>query len=228
MSGEWLKFELSTPDKPEIFKMARILNCDKDSVIGKLIRVWAWFDRNSVDGRVDGVMSIDVDQIAIKVGFIDAMKSVGWADYNDDESWVLLVNFDRHNGETAKKRALKNKRQSKWRNKPSTEESTKEYTKASTKSSTREEKRREDNKYIPPIPKELLNDFLKVRKAKRAGELTETAFNAIVNEAKKANITVNQAIETCCLRGWVGFKAEWINKNEQPKIQQDKFLRNML
>jgi hypothetical protein len=71
-----------------------------------------------------------------------------------------------------------------------------------------EEKRREE-KYIPPIGESLLSDFLKVRKAKRAGELTETAFKAIEKEAKKAGFTIEQAIEMCCLRGWVGFTAEW-------------------
>lgn len=138
--------ELSTPDKPEVLRMARILEIDKDAVIGKLFRVWAWFDKNTVDGHVDGVVSSDVDGIAINVGFCSAMKQVGWFEFNDEEQWVRLTNFDRHNGETAKNRALKNKRQSKWRSnvddKPSTETSTQQ----STETSTREEKRRINNK----------------------------------------------------------------------------------
>ena len=67
------------------------------------------------------------------------------------------------------------------------------------------------NKYIPPIPTELLSDYSKLRKAKKAGELTETAFKAIEVQAKKAGITIVQAIEMCCLRGWVGFKSEWLD-----------------
>jgi len=77
-----------------------------------------------------------------------------------------------------------------------------------TISEVKEEKRREEI-YIPPIPAELLNDFLKVRKAKRAGELTRTAFRGIETEAKKANISTDEAIEMCCSRGWAGFKADW-------------------
>ena len=72
------------------------------------------------------------------------------------------------------------------------------------------DKIREDKKYTPPIPAELLSDYLKVRKAKKAGELTETAFKGIEREALAAGLTVIQAIQMCCERGWVGFKADWI------------------
>lgn len=68
--------------------------------------------------------------------------------------------------------------------------------------------------YIPPIPTELLSDYLKVRKAKKAGELTETAFKGIEREAEIAGITVEDAIKHCCERGWVGFKADWIKREE--------------
>ena len=80
----------------------------------------------------------------------------------------------------------------------------------------REEKRTDI--YIPPIPMELLNDFIKVRKAKKAGELTRTAFIGIEKEAKKARLNVTEAIEICCARGWAGFNADWLtNGNTQDK-----------
>lgn len=83
-------------------------------------------------------------------------------------------------------------------------------------SEVKEEKRREEI-YIPPIGESLLKDFLKVRKAKKAGDLTETAFNAIAREAQKANITTEQAIEMCCLRGWVGFNSTWVTQEPETK-----------
>lgn len=64
-------------------------------------------------------------------------------------------------------------------------------------------------KYAPPIPDGLLADYLKVRKAKRAGELTETAFKGLETEAAKAGITVIEAIEICCRKGWAGFDSTW-------------------
>lgn len=74
------------------------------------------------------------------------------------------------------------------------------------------DKIREDkkDKYTPPIPLELLADYLKLRKAKKAGDFTETAFKGIEREATLAGISVEQAISICCERGWVGFKADWI------------------
>lgn len=168
MSGEWIKLELSTLDKPEILRMARILSIDKDAVLGKVSRIWAWFDKNSVDGNVDGVVSTDVDQIAFQIGFAKAMREVHWLDYDDDEQWVSLPNFDRHNGETAKKRALKNNRQAKWRHKKDGIVDTE----LSTNSSTREEKRREDtnntdtnvsvadkNNLVDPCPHQSIIDL---------------------------------------------------------------------
>lgn len=82
----------------------------------------------------------------------------------------------------------------------------------------REEKK---TKYTPQIPLELLADYLKLRKAKKAGELTETAFKGIEREALKAGITAERAIQICCERGWVGFNAEWVQEKPQKQSFQD-------
>jgi len=52
-------------------------------------------------------------------------------------------------------------------------------------------------------------DFVKLRKAKKAA-ITETAIKGIEREARKAGVSLQAAIETCCERGWAGFKAEWM------------------
>lgn len=71
---------------------------------------------------------------------------------------------------------------------------------------------RNQDKYKPPIGDKLLADWLEVRKAKRAGKLTETAFNGLAREAALANITPEQAVQVCCERSWQSFKAEWYAK----------------
>ncbi len=53
------------------------------------------------------------------------------------------------------------------------------------------------------------NDFLAIRKAKRA-PLTATALLAIESEAEKAGYSLNAALIECCARGWQGFRADWI------------------
>lgn len=143
MAGEWIKFELATADKPEVLRMARILGIDKDSVVGKLVRLWAWFDKNSVDGVVDGVVVEDIDAICYQNGFANTLVSVNWLTVCSEGDRLSIPNFDRHNGESAKKRALKNERQARWRANVDADVGDKSATKASTKASTREEKRRD-------------------------------------------------------------------------------------
>lgn len=143
MAGEWIKLECATPDKPEVMRAARRLGVERDLVFGKLVRMWGWFDRNSVDGLVDGAVSTDVDALVGLEGFASALMYVGWLHCDDDAEYVSLPNFDRHNGETAKKRALKNKRQANWRAKTVD-------TNESTHASTREEKRRNNSTTAQP------------------------------------------------------------------------------
>lgn len=35
MASNWIKLEVITPDKPEIFRLAEILNIDPDAALGK-------------------------------------------------------------------------------------------------------------------------------------------------------------------------------------------------
>lgn len=141
VAGEWIKVERSTPEKPEVLRIARELVIDRDAVFGKLMLVWMWFDTNSVDGVVDGAVDADVDALVRHERFATVMRSVGWLKDAPRGSGLSLPNFGRHNGETAKKRALTNERQSRWRRRSSNAA-------PSTDASTREEKRRD----ITPIP----------------------------------------------------------------------------
>jgi hypothetical protein len=52
-------------------------------------------------------------------------------------------------------------------------------------------------------------DWLAVRKAKRAGPITATAWSGMVREAAKAGITPDAAVRACCEYGWQGFNAAW-------------------
>tara|TARA_S200002703_G_scaffold98191_1_gene84879 strand:+ start:2577 stop:3227 length:651 start_codon:yes stop_codon:yes gene_type:complete len=154
MAGDWIKVECVTPNKPEVSKVSRLLKITKDDAFGKMMRFWMWIDSNSVDGHVDGVVSHDIDDLVACVGFSTALVEVNWLKINDEKERITIPNFDRHNGKTAKNRALKNKRQSKWRSQSVDSEE-------STNASTREEKRREDikeskkKKFIKPTYEEV-------------------------------------------------------------------------
>jgi hypothetical protein len=65
------------------------------------------------------------------------------------------------------------------------------------------------DKYIPPIPAELLFEWMLHRKRK---PVTERVIKTIEAEASKLGWSLLQAIECCCANSWQGFKAEWVNK----------------
>lgn len=63
------------------------------------------------------------------------------------------------------------------------------------------------------VDPKLWSDFLQIRKAKRS-PLTATALEAIKREADKAGWTLSQALTECVTRGWQGFKADWVSKQQ--------------
>jgi len=114
MAGDWIKLEHATPDKPEVVTMAAQLDIDQDCVVGKLLRLWIWADQNSVDGNAISVTFAFLDRYTFCPGFGKALASVGWI--IEQNGVVSMPNFARHNGESAKKRALGRNRAIKARN----------------------------------------------------------------------------------------------------------------
>lgn len=147
MAGDWIKMRSDLSDDPAVFKIASVLKLDRFSVVGRLHAFWAWADKHAVDGRVDGASSLLVDDVVRGEGFADALVQVGWLLTGED--WLEVPNHDRHNGQSAKERALKNARQARWRQ--GKDESVDGS--SSTDPSTREEKRRrEKSKSNTPLP----------------------------------------------------------------------------
>ncbi|HHL4010197.1 TPA: DNA replication domain protein [Klebsiella pneumoniae] len=148
MASSWIKVEVITPDKPEIFQIAEILNIDPDAVLGKLVRIWAWADQQTVDGNAGSVTKGVLDRIAFITGFADALIAVGWLAYDGNK--LILPNFERHNGESSKKRALTNRRVAAHR-----KNETQKVTLAALQKALPEEEEEEEEEVkdkIPPNP----------------------------------------------------------------------------
>ena len=82
-----------------------------------------------------------------------------------------------------------------------------------------------NNTVAPPngVTDSVWQDWLSLRKAKRAA-VTQTAIDGIEREAKKAGVSLQAALETCCARGWTGFKAEWLkDKGEQKSFAEKDY-----
>ena len=142
MAGDWIKVEVSLTMKPEVWRIAAMTGLDADAVVGKLIRAWAWFDAHTENGNAAGVTFALLDSVCGRSGFADAMSSVGWLEQDGDT--MRLPNFGRHNGKTAKNRALTAKRVASHKGKSNAS--------SVTDALPREEKRREEKKAIirPP------------------------------------------------------------------------------
>jgi len=108
MAGDWIKFELTTLDKPEVCQIADLADIDPDAVVGKLMRVWGWFDQQTENGNAPSVSKKLLDRLVGVTGFCEHMKSVDWM--LEAEGVISLPHFDRHNGKTAKNRLLTAKR----------------------------------------------------------------------------------------------------------------------
>jgi hypothetical protein len=59
------------------------------------------------------------------------------------------------------------------------------------------------------VSEQIWGDWLAVRKAKRAGPVTETVLGSLAKQAKLAGMSLADTVEECAARGWQSFKAEW-------------------
>jgi hypothetical protein len=216
----WIKLETHTFDKVEVFSMAQELGIDPDSVVGKCCRVWAWFDANTTDGVTKSVTTALLDRYCGVTGFSKAMVNVGWMVLKDDN--LHLPNYDRHNSQTAKDRALGAKRAAKHKKNKDlgiSESNGKTNDEPLVKSKI--EKIREDKNIkalsTPDgVSSDLWSDFLTYRKRLKA-PVTDRVITRLLKESKDANMTLEQAIETMIFKGWRSFDATWITKEVKQK-----------
>ena len=201
MASSWIKVEVITPDKPEIFQIAEILGIDPDAVLGKLVRIWAWADQQTIDGNAGSVTKGVLDRLAFITGFADALISVGWLAYHDGK--LILPNFERHNGESSKKRALTNRRVAEHRKRV-----TQKVTPTALQKELPEEEEEEDintdlplnpprqkrasKKFEPEaielpdwLPETLWHEWVRFRQALRKPIRTEQGANGAIRELEK-------------------------------------------
>ena len=104
MAGEWIKMRIDLASDPAVVRIRRATGLDADSVVGKLHRLWGWADVHTADGSAAGLDVDWVDETAGVPGFGAAMIAAGWL--KADDAGIRFANFDKHNGQPAKVRAL--------------------------------------------------------------------------------------------------------------------------
>lgn len=104
MALDWIKMRTDLNADPRVLRITRITGLsDPDFTVGKLHRVWSYFDEYSIDGTIRCLSAEELDRIVAVNGFAKAMEEVSWLQINDDS--LTLPRFDEHNGASAKRRA---------------------------------------------------------------------------------------------------------------------------
>lgn len=216
MAGDWIKFELTTLDKPEVCQIADLADIDPDAVVGKLMRVWGWFDQQTENGNAPSVSKKLLDRLVGVIGFCEHMKSVAWM--IEIDGVISLPHFDRHNGKTAKNRLLTAKRVANYK-----ASNGKSNASSVSDALPKEEKRREDQNPLsaheptdPRMPTEMTLGWVPDKKLLKTYALHRgLALDLFTEEARVAFTAhyepqhqVNTQAE------WVSMLVKWVNNDK--------------
>lgn len=113
MAGDWIKMRGNLWDDPRIARLCDMTGESEAAVIGGLYWLWATADQHTEDGVMPGLSLRQIDRKTGVKGLGEALVSVGWL--ADHPEGVRIVNFEEHNGTSAKKRAVTAKRVANYR-----------------------------------------------------------------------------------------------------------------
>jgi len=104
MAGDWIKMRTNLDTDPAVVRISSRLKSDRFATVGRLHRIWAWANEHLTDGQDVPIDSVFLDQLVDCSGFAEAMRHVGWLTGRD--GFLCFPSFERHNGASAKARAL--------------------------------------------------------------------------------------------------------------------------
>ena len=133
----WIKVQTNLRTSPKLVRIASALNWTPVQSLGAVVHLWMIADEHATEsGLLEGLTFLDLDSMVSCPGLSESMAGVGWL--KETAKGVQFVNYEEHNGSTAKSRAREQKRKQVSRKCPP-----KTGQKADT-TRTREEKRREE------------------------------------------------------------------------------------
>lgn len=155
MAGDWIKMRWNLSGDPAVKAMSRALKLDTFGVIGRLQAFWGWADQHTDNGDLPFTILEDVDDFVEKRGFATELVRVGWL-AELQEGGICIPNWDRHNGESAKKRCLTRARVEKLRgsegNANVTQAALQNGESVTQAALQNRYQRREEKSIIPPTP----------------------------------------------------------------------------
>ena len=104
MAGHWIEWEKGLVRKPEVIRIARALQCTPQHAAACCMMVWEWAEDVTEDGVISGLSAADVSFAAGVPEIGEALVDVGWLVVSEDG--LRLPNWERHNGDPSKRRAV--------------------------------------------------------------------------------------------------------------------------
>ena len=101
--ASWIKVQVTLPESPKIFRLARLLGVGRMEALGYAVRWFCWLDTHCANGSTE-LTEGDVDALIGRSGITRAFCELEWASV-DAEGYVLVLDFDKHNGKNSKQRA---------------------------------------------------------------------------------------------------------------------------
>lgn len=118
--ADWLKVNHTLLRSPKLRALRRELGCKKHAALGLAINWLIFVDEQTTDGNTHLCVDDVDDELGVE-GAVHALLAIGWAEIDDDGN-VCAVDFGKHCGETAKKRAINARRVSKCKNRENPQE----------------------------------------------------------------------------------------------------------
>lgn len=105
---KWIKVDCEIHRRREVKLLCKKMGVKPDHMVGTLVRFWAWADGETENGMLESITRDIIDDEVGFDGFASALEGVGWLLVADDG--CILPNFEKHNGQSAKRRASDQRR----------------------------------------------------------------------------------------------------------------------
>lgn len=108
MAGDWIKMRGNLWDDPRVSRICDLTKAGEAAVIGGLYWLWNSADQHTESGAMVGLTLSAIDRKSGVKGLGAALVAVGWL--AEESDGVRILNFQDHNGASAKRRSEDAKR----------------------------------------------------------------------------------------------------------------------
>lgn len=238
MANDWIKMRKCLLTDPRIVRIMSATNADKFRTLGGLFAVWCLFDEQTIDGYLPYYTPEHLDDIVGFPGIAQAMVSVGWLEVTTEG--LTAIEFLKHNGQTAKRRASESVRKMSARNADKRPQNVRSESRQNAGlEKRREEKKKEDiktplapvggtdaSKPTPtkpqlaelPLPHseqfaQTWEEWIEYRKSRRLTLGPATLARQLKDLASLSEASAIQCVEDSIRNGWQGLFPEKYRQN---------------